>query len=628
VTAIGAGGPAFGVSGPNATPPPEVRDGVLRLLALEPEHPDSAADFDHVFERPGKLSILRVLSAQRRSFIWLIVLVTVEALLLQSGPLLTQIGIDHGISTRNWAVVYLVGGLYIAAVTATALASRRRIQVSGQLAADLMYRLRSTLFRHLQRMSLQFFTEEKSGVLLTRMTSDITNLQQVLQDGLTQIAIQAITMLVVVIVLFIYNVMLALITLSIVLPLLAIVSFWYRGASTRGWGRVRDANAVVMTDLAESLAGVRTVAAFNRQRRNMNNHHGLVGQYLQANNWVARIGALYIPSSEIIGILGQAIVLFIGAHMVSKGTLSIGELTAFVLYVNTFFQPVQMLVQQYSVLQQGQASIRKIDDVLHVAPHVPERVGSYELPPVEGGVVLEEVSFGYGGGRLILRDVSLRISPGETVCFVGPTGAGKSTVAKLVSRLYDPTAGRILIDDHDIRDVTLTSLRRQFGVVPQEPFLFTGTVRENVVFGRPDASETEVLAALETVGLADRVQRLPMGLDAPVAERGGALSSGERQLLALARAFVANPALLVLDEATSNLDPQSEELVERALDRVLEGRTAIIVAHRLSTAMRADRIVVVIDGQIAEVGHHDELVANGGHYAGMFTSWQAQLVTS
>ncbi|MGH9098543.1 MAG: ABC transporter ATP-binding protein, partial [Acidimicrobiales bacterium] len=286
-----------------------------------------------------------------------------------------------------------------------------------------------------------------------------------------------------------------------------------------------------------------------------------------------------------------------------------------------FFQPIQLLVQQYNTLQQGQSSVIKLRALSDTEPTVREAPDAIDLPHIEGEIVFDHVSFGYDPGVEVISDVDLRIEPGETVAFVGPTGAGKSTLAKLVTRFYDPTSGRVLIDGYDLRDVTMRSLRQQLGVVPQEPFLFAGTIGENIAFARPDASRTEIHEAVRAVGLEEVIDRVPNGVDTVVHERGQTLSSGERQLLALARAFLAHPRVLVLDEATSNLDLQSETKIEAALDVLLENRTAILIAHRLSTAMRADRIVVVDDGRIVEVGSHDQLVARGGRYAEMYATW-------
>jgi ATP-binding cassette, subfamily B, bacterial len=367
------------------------------------------------------------------------------------------------------------------------------------------------------------------------------------------------------------------------------------------------------------------VTGFNRARNNVLFHRNVTGAYRDANDHTAHLSATYGSCTEAIGLLGQAALLLIGGNMVRDGTLEIGQLAAFILYLNSFFLPIQALVAQYNLYQQGQAAISKLDDLLATRPTVEEAADAEPLPPIEGAVALEDVSFGYDPAKPVLRDVDLKIAAGETMAFVGPTGAGKSTIAKLVTRFYDPTDGSITIDGHDLRDVTIDSLRRQLGVVPQEPFLFAGTIRDNIAFARPEATDEEVDEAVRRVGLTELVERLPEGVHTPVHERGVSMSSGERQLVALARAFLAGPRVLVLDEATSNLDLKSETKVEAGLDALLEGRTAIIVAHRLSTAMRADRIAVVDDGRILELGSHAELVARGGRYAEMFAAWTSHL---
>ncbi|MGH9056272.1 MAG: ABC transporter ATP-binding protein, partial [Acidimicrobiales bacterium] len=552
--------------------------------------------------------------------------VIIVALGTQAGPKLTQLAIDDGMvpGHHDLGLVAALAGGYLLAVMVTAVAQRSQVRVTGRLAAWVMRDLRVRVFTHLQRLSLDFFTEEKAGVIMTRMTSDIENLQQLLQDGLWQFAVQGLTMAVITIVLFTMDVRLAIITVLLVVPILTVVSLWFRRASEHGYGKVRDGIANVLADLSESLHGVRVVTAHNRQAHNVVHHRNVVGDYRQANYYTAEINAVYGPSTQLLGVVSQAALLAIGGEMVVHHQLSLGSLVAFLLYVGRFFQPIQLLVQQYNTYQQGQSSIIKLRTLLDVEPTVEEEPDAEELPPVEGEIVFDGVSFGYDPVIPVLHGVDLRIEPGETVAFVGPTGAGKSTLAKLVTRFYDPTEGRVLIDGHDLRHVTLPSLRRQLGVVPQEPFLFAGTIRDNVAFSRPDASDADVEEAIRAVGFEDMSARMPGGVDTEVHERGQTLSAGERQLIALARAFLAHPRVLVLDEATSNLDLQSETQVEHALDVLLEGRTAILIAHRLSTARKADRIVVVDDGGIAETGSHDQLVSAGGPYSTMYATWASQ----
>ncbi len=613
---------------PFAGIPSELQGGVDKLLAVEPEYPEP----DIVFAQNGsesdlkRLSLWRLLVKYPAMLVLAGLLVVVISVASQIGPKLTEYAINNGMSPGHldFAVVVAMAVAYAVFILITSLAQRYQVQVTGRLAAWVMNDLRVKVFAHLQRLSLGFFTEEKAGVVMSRMTSDIENLQQLLQDGLSQLAIQALTMVVITAILFATDVRLAFITVVLIVPALVLASLWFKRASERGYDRVRDGIANVLADLSESLHGVRIVTAHNRQRHNVIHHRNVVGDYRDANNYTAHVNAVYGPGTQLLGVLGQAVLLAIGGNMVLHHSLSLGALVAFFLYLNRFFQPIQLLVQQYNTYQQGQASVNKLRALIDTEPEVREAEDAIELPPIEGALTFENVTFGYDPARPVIEDVNLQVAPGETVAFVGPTGAGKSTLAKLVTRFYDPTAGRVLIDGYDLREVTMFSLRSQLGVVPQEPFLFAGTIGDNIAFARPAATDEEIHLAVDKVGLGGVIGRMPDGLDTVVHERGQTLSSGERQLIALARAFLAQPRVLVLDEATSNLDLQSETMIESALDALLENRTAILIAHRLSTAMRADRIVVVDEGRIIEVGSHVDLVAQGGRYAEMYATWVRQ----
>ena len=608
---------------PFAGIPPELQDGVDRLLAEEPDHGEPTARFSHrADERSGtRLSLRGLIFRHWRLGAAAVVLVTIVSITNQAGPALIEYGINNGMLKKNFGVVLAVAGIFLAAIAITALSQRAQTRVTGRLAARVMNDLRVRVFAHLQRLGLAFYTDEKSGVIMTRMTSDIENLQQLLQDGLAQFVVQGLTMIVITVLLFTMNVELTLITLALIVPALTIASLWFRRASQRGYDRVRDGIANVLADLSESLHGVRTVTAHNRQRYNIVQHRNVVGDYRAANNYTAQINAIYGPGTTLLGYLGQATLLAVGGNMVAEHQLSIGALVAFFLYLNRFFAPIQLLVQQYNAFQQGHASIVKLRTLFAIQPTTPEAAGAEQLAPIGGEIVFDHVTFGYDPELPVIHDIDLRIQAGETVAFVGQTGAGKSTLAKLITRFYDPTAGRVLIDGHDLRDVTLDSLRRQLGVVPQEPFLFAGSLRYNIAFACPDASDDQVWQAVRAVGLGDVVERMPDGLDTIVHERGQTLSSGERQLIALARAFLAHPRVLVLDEATSNLDLLSETKIEAALDVLLEARTAVLIAHRLTTAMKADRIIVVDEGRVAEAGSHEQLLAQRGRYAGMYATW-------
>jgi len=614
---------------PFAGIPSELQDGVDRLVASEPEYETPTLTFEQNAneEELKRLTLWRLLTKYRGMLLLSGFLVVVISVAGQVGPKLVEYAINSGMTPPehlDFGVVVAMAIAYVVFIAITAVAQRFQVQVTGRLAAWVMNDLRVKVFAHLQRLSLGFFTEEKAGVVMSRMTSDIENLQQLLQDGLSQLAIQALTMVVITIILFATNVLLAFITVVLIVPALVGASIWFKRASERGYIGVRDGIADVLADLSESLHGVRIVTAHNRQRHNVVHHRNVVGDYRDANNYTAHVNALYGPGTQMLGIIGQAAMLAIGGNMVLHHQLSLGALVAFFLYLNRFFQPITLLVQQYNTYQQGQASVTKLRELCDTEPEVTEAPDASELPPIDGAIRFDHVSFAYVEGRTVLEDVDLAVAPGETVAFVGPTGAGKSTMAKLVTRFYDPTEGRVTIDGHDLRDVTLHSLRSQLGVVPQEPFLFAGTIGDNIAFARPDATDDELREAVEQVGLTDVIDRMPRGLDTVVHERGQTLSSGERQLIALARAFLAHPRVLVLDEATSNLDLQSETKIEAALDVLLEDRTAILIAHRLSTAMRADRIAVVDGGRILEVGSHAELVARGGRYAEMYETWVRQ----
>jgi ATP-binding cassette subfamily B protein len=610
-----------GDPGPFAGIPPELEAAVGTLVAGEPDHGEPAARYTPRNTDLRPLTLGRLMRRRWRLAVMALVLVALESVGFQTGPYLTQIGIDDGIAKDNRGVLVAAGLIYLLTVALTVMVERNRVRTCGRLAASVMNDLRVKVFTHIQRLSLDYFTEVKAGVTMSRMTADIEVLQQLLQDGLAQFFIQGGTMIIVTVVLFTYNVKLAILTILIVLPALTALSLWFRHASLRSYLRVRDSLGAVIGDIAESLAGVRVIAYFNRQQNNIVRHRNIVGHYRKANFATARITAAYSAGSDLIGLVGQLSLLLIGGTMVLHHHLPVGVLVAFILYLGSFFQPIQQIVQLYNTYQQGQAAVSKLRDLLATEPTVGESPRAYELPPIDGSVDFEDVWFGYVPASPVLKGVNLSIAAGETVAFVGATGAGKSTIAKLVTRFYDPTEGRVLIDGHDLRDVTLASLRRQLGVVPQEPFLFTGTIADNVGFAVPGAGNEEVGAAIRAVGLGELIDRLPDGIDTEVHERGQSLSSGERQLIALARAFLAAPRVLVLDEATSNLDLKSETKVEAALDVLLQGRTAILIAHRLSTAMRADRIIVVADGMIVESGSHDELIARDGQYADMFQTW-------
>ncbi|MDD9932565.1 MAG: ABC transporter ATP-binding protein [Myxococcales bacterium] len=608
---------------PFAGIPPELLARVKKIREREPEHPEPDIDFRPDAYDREPFTLWRFLAPHRMGLLTAFALVVVATLASLAGPRLTAWAIDHGILKNDMDVLIWCFVAYVAAILVSMGASYARIRYTGRLGHKLMYELRVKVFSHMQRLSLDYFTEERVGRLITRMTSDIDALANLFQDGLVNLMVQGLILIGITGLLLSMNVELALIMILVVVPAMVGLTMWFTRASDKGYGVVRERISDVLTDLSESLSGIRLITAFNRRAHNVIHHRNVVGDHFRANAHMAKVGPAYSAASEVIGVLGRAAMLLIGGNMVAKGELELGELVAFLLYLTMFFAPIQALTQLYNTYQSGNAAVKKLRDLLGTRPSVEQKADARELPPIEGAIELRDLCFGYDDAKPVLSDVSLRIEPGETVALVGPTGAGKSTAAKLITRFYDPQQGNVTVDGHDLRDVTLESLRSQLGVVPQEPFLFHGTIRDNVTFARPGAGEEEVLEAVAAVGLDEVVARMPRGLDSPVFERGASLSAGERQLIALARAFLARPRVLVLDEATSNVDMQSEAHIEKALDNLLGGRTAIVIAHRLATARRANRIAVIDDGRLVELGSHDELVARGGFYADMYATWSA-----
>ncbi|MCH2421924.1 MAG: ABC transporter ATP-binding protein/permease [Acidimicrobiales bacterium] len=609
---------------PYADVPEELRDRITDVLRHEPDHPDPEVAFSHSDWDRRPFGLRTFLVPHAGGLLVALILVVIETGLLHVGPLLTQMGIDQGVLAGDTSILLTIALAYLCAVALSTGASFLRTRFTGRLGERLVYELRIRVFSHYQRQSLDFFTREKSGVLMTRMTSDIEALTVLLQEGLVNFAVQGMTLLVITTYLLVLHPGLALVCLLTVVPINVVLTLWFRRVSHIGYLRVRDRIADVLSNLAESLAGIRVITAFGRRDHDVVRHQRIIDAHLNANLYTGRAQALFGPGTESIGIIAQAVVLLVGGRMALRGEVTIGELTAFLLFLTSFFAPVQTLVQLYNQYQQGNAAVLKLRELLSTEPTVMERPGAADLPPIEGRIRFDSVTFGYDADHLVLRDVDLELEPGEVLAVVGPTGAGKSTIAKLVTRFHDPTFGQITIDGYDLRHVGITSLRRQLGVVPQEPFLFNGTIADNVSFSRPEATHSEVVGACQAVGLGPLLDRMPDGVDTPIHERGASLSAGERQLVALARAFLARPRVLVLDEATSNLDLRSESVIERALDQVLDGRTAILIAHRLATAMRADRVAVVDEGRIIEHGTHNELLALDGQYATMVETWQRQ----
>lgn len=617
---------------PFAGIPPELAQRADALMVDEPDFSDVKEPFSHIVPEQEPFTLWRFLAPYKFRMLGALALLSLTEALLLVGPYLVKIAIDDGITQSNFSVLLWVGAGYLGSLAVGLIVSGIRIRYVGKLGQLLMYQLRVRVFAHLQRLSLDFFTQEKAGRLMTRMTSDIEALAQLLQTGLVDFVSQALKLIFIIGILLSFNVELTLILLVAAAPAMIGMTIWFRGASERGYKIVRDRIAAILTDLQESLSGMRLIIFYNRMKHNVIHHRNVVGDHQQANNYTAKINAGYQAATQFLEIGATAVLLLMGYFILldvnptldPAGAFTIGALVAFSNLVARFFQPIQALVQLYNDFQSGNAAVAKLRELLSTPPSVLERADASDIMDMQGDIKLRDVSFAYVAGEPVLKNVSLHIKAGQSISFVGPTGAGKSTIAKLISRFYDPDSGEVLIDDQNLKDLKLTSLHQQLGVVPQEPFLFHGTIAENIRFARPDASDEDVMDACRAVGIEDLIERLPLGLDTPCHERGASLSSGERQLLALARVFLGKPRVLILDEATSNVDQQSESKIEGALDTLLDGRTAIIIAHRLATAMRAEVIAVIKDKGIIEMGSHDKLVAQNGYYAEMY---QAHLST-
>jgi ATP-binding cassette, subfamily B, bacterial len=540
---------------------------------------------------------------------------------LLAGPALVRYGIDNGLREGDSGALNMAALLYLFAAIAGLFFGRAVIKMVARVGEAFLRDLRSSVFRHLMSLGMNFFEREKTGKLVARMTSDMDALQELVQMGLVMFVQNGLLFVGAILVIFLLSWQLALCVL-VVVPPVVIASRWFRRASNKAYLLVRDRIGQNLSTLQEGLAGVRVVQAFARERAFTRRFHESNEAQYDANIETVRISAKYFPIVELAGVTGIALIVGVGGGFVSADIVTVGTVAAFVLYLNNLFEPIQQLSQLYNTLQQAGAALQKLFELLDERPSIAERPGAVDLPE-QGGLELEHVSFGYGGYD-VLHDVSLSVPLGERLALVGPTGAGKSTLAKLIARFYDPREGRVDYGDVDLRDATLRSLRERIVVVPQEGFLFAGTVRDNVIVGKPDATDDEIHDALAALGLEDRFAAFPDGLDTEVRERGTRLSAGERQLVSLVRAALADPSLLVLDEATSSLDPGTEHAVERALGHLTEGRTVVVVAHRLSTAARADRIAVVDDGRIAELGTHDELIAHEGRYASLYAAWDSR----
>jgi ATP-binding cassette subfamily B protein len=614
--AAAGGGPGSGL-----TVSPELQAAVE---ALPPADDDPDVDVAAEAGTHETFLLRRFARPYRKPLLIGLGLILLDTLVTLAGPLLVQRGLQQGVLDGSEKVLFTSSLFFLFTVTADMLLTWGYTRYTGRTAERLLFALRIRIFAHLQRLALDYYDREMAGRIMTRMTTDVDAFSQLLQTGLIQAFVSLLSFFGVLIVLAVLCWQLTL-AIMLILPPLVVATIWFRRASAKAYTRARDAISVVNAEFQENLSGVRVAQAYVREDRNIDSFRTTTDTYRDARVTTQRIQSFYFPLIMFLSTCADVIVFGVGNALVQNGVITTATIITFILFLDQFFAPIQQLSQVFDQWQSALASMVRINELMHTEVSTPEVEHPVEPGRVTGAIRLDDVRFAYPNtGVEIMHGVDLDIAPGETIALVGETGAGKSTIVKLVARFYDVTSGRVLIDGTPITDLDLRAFRRRLGYVPQEPFLFSGTIRDNIAYGRPEATDEEVEQASRAVGAHDFVAELPGGYLQPVTERGRSLSAGQRQLICLARAQLVDPSILLLDEATANLDLSTEARVQRAMGLVASGRTTILIAHRLPTARAADRIIVVDDGQIVEMGSHDELIEQGGRYADLWSAFSME----
>ena len=568
------------------------------------------------------LRTLQLASPFRRTIYFALTCVITVTLCSLAGPVVIRHGIDAGIRKADEGALNLAVVMYVGVVIVSYWVGRLQYLLINNAGENFLRLLRIKVFAQMQRQSMSFFDREKAGVLVARMTADIESMAEIVQWGLLQFVASAILFVLAVILLFVLSWELTIVAL-LVMPYIWFATTKFQRDSNKAYLAVRERVGTNLSALQESIAAVRVIQAYSREEEQIRRFRASNRALYRSHMKSVKVSTWYFGLIEFSGVLASALIVGVGGWLVHRGSVSVGTVVAFVLLLSNLFDPVQQLSQLYNTMQSAGAALKKLFAILDTQPEIDERPGAVDLP-ARGDLRVDDVTFTYfGGAQPAISQASLVLPAGQRLALVGPTGAGKSTLAKLMARLYEPTSGSISFGGVDLRDATMDSLRQRIVVVPQEGFLFNGTIRDNLRIAKPNATDNEIAAALRALGVFERFAELPEGLDTEVRERGSRFSAGERQLVSLARAALVDPAVLVLDEATSNLDPGTEKDVEAALDALMRGRSVIVVAHRLTTVQRADRIAVVDHATIVEQGSHDELMSLAGSYARLVNAWNS-----